>query len=205
MVTMRNQSEEKTVFNLTDNTKELETYKCASTTTLKPEEEVEVQAFLYIVVVIGFYAISIVFLLIKYARRDDEEKNSKYHYSEFVNREKFQTAQYKNKIAVEKTKEVLGSLDLASNVSLAIGTACPIIIVSEFCDNLNAGKQKHEIVDFNYYDFGEENTWQCNANGEVGAAKSADGFDNSSNVVWEYDNYHHQKFHSDRRDSRQSV
>lgn len=109
--------------------------RCTCTTTIRPEEEVEVEAFFYIVVVIAFYSITIVILLIKYNRNDDEEQSSKYNYSEYVNRERFQTAQYKNRIAVERTKAVLGSLNLLDNMKVAAGSVCPVIIVSEYPDD----------------------------------------------------------------------
>ena len=46
-------------------------------------------AFLYIVVVLMFYSLSIVFLMIKYVRREQEEATLDYYYDEFVKREKF--------------------------------------------------------------------------------------------------------------------
>lgn len=109
------------------------TYDCANVTSPKPEV-VEFEAFLYIVVVIAFYATSIVFLLIKYARNDDEEQNLKYNYTEFVKREKFQTAQYKNMEALVRTKAVLENYLFAHNLYTALDSKCPVIIVSEYLD-----------------------------------------------------------------------
>ena len=100
--------------NRTVNTTAVPGVKCVCVDPVTPriqvEEEVEIEAFMYIVVVIVFYATSIVFLLIKYARNDDEEKNLKYQYSEFVKRERFQAPQYKNKLALERTKMCLENI-----------------------------------------------------------------------------------------------
>ena len=54
-----------------------------------PEPEVNINAFIYIVVVIGFYAISLVVLMIKYVRRENHEAHLQYYYIEFVKREQF--------------------------------------------------------------------------------------------------------------------
>lgn len=90
-------------------------------------------------VVIAFYSTTIVFLLIKYARDEDEDQSSKYYYSEYVNREKFQTARYKNKIALERTKNVLGNLNISETMKIAVGTACPVIIVNEYPEMVDGG------------------------------------------------------------------
>jgi hypothetical protein len=64
-----------------------------------------------------------------------------------VNRERFQTAQYKNRIAVERTKAVLGSLNLLDNIKVAAGTVCPVIIVSEYSDD-DVENGKHEDMSY---------------------------------------------------------
>lgn len=93
------------------------------------KDKVEIEAFFYIVIVLTFYATSIVLLLIKYARNDDEEVNLKYQYSEFVKRERFQTAQYKNMIALQRTKALLNTFEVSDENSAMM--TCPVIIVSE--------------------------------------------------------------------------
>lgn len=120
--------------------------KCSCVTTAKPEEVVEMDAFFYIVVVIAFYSITIVFLLIKYNRNDDEDQSSKFNYSEYVNRERFQTARYKNKVALEKTKALIGTLNLSESMKIAMGTACPVIIVSEYPENGSCGNVNCRLV-----------------------------------------------------------
>ena len=97
-------------------------------------KEVEIEAFFYIVVVIVFYATSIVLLLVKYARNDDEEKHLKYQYSEFVKRERFQAPRYKNKLALERTKALLQSLE--ANGGLLFN--CPVITISDFADHADS-------------------------------------------------------------------
>ncbi|XP_059176099.1 uncharacterized protein LOC131955833 [Physella acuta] len=54
-------------------------------------------ALLYIVIVLMFYAFSIVVLMVKYIRREREEANLRNYYNEFVSRDKFRSAQYKNR------------------------------------------------------------------------------------------------------------
>ncbi|XP_012939770.1 uncharacterized protein LOC106012186 [Aplysia californica] len=54
-------------------------------------------ALLYIVIVLMFYAFSIVVLMVKYIRREREEANLRNYYHEFVSRDKFRSAQYKNR------------------------------------------------------------------------------------------------------------
>ena len=71
----------------------------------------EMDAFLYIVVVLGFYASSIVLLLIKYSRKDDEEKFLNNQFSEFVKRDKFQSTTYQNRLALVRTQEVLANMN----------------------------------------------------------------------------------------------
>lgn len=53
-------------------------------------------ALLYIVIVLMFYAFSIAILMVKYIRREREEANLRNYYHEFVSRDKFRSAQYKN-------------------------------------------------------------------------------------------------------------
>lgn len=60
--------------------------------------------FIYIIVVLCFYALSMVLLMVKYIRREEEEIFLDYYYTEFVKREQFQTATYQNKLLLEKTK-----------------------------------------------------------------------------------------------------
>ena len=51
-------------------------------------------ALLYIVVVLLFYAFSMVILMIKYIRRERAEAEMATYYAEYVSREKFKTPQY---------------------------------------------------------------------------------------------------------------
>ncbi|KAH3831881.1 hypothetical protein DPMN_105153 [Dreissena polymorpha] len=62
-------------------------------------------------------------------RNDDEEVNLKYQYSEFVKRERFQSAQYKNMLALQRTQAVLKNM--APELLTHIGNY-PMIIVSDF-------------------------------------------------------------------------
>ncbi|GFO19004.1 hypothetical protein PoB_004550900 [Plakobranchus ocellatus] len=59
-------------------------------------------ALLYIVIVLLFYAFSIVILMIKYVRREREEANLRNYYHEFVSRDKFRSPQYRNKQSMKR-------------------------------------------------------------------------------------------------------
>ncbi|XP_033738425.1 uncharacterized protein LOC117325984 isoform X2 [Pecten maximus] len=62
---------------------------------------IDFDAFAYIFVVLSFYAVSMVLLMIKYIRREEEEVCLNYYYTEFVKREKFQNPVFKNKVALQ--------------------------------------------------------------------------------------------------------
>lgn len=78
------------------------TYVCGNLTMIN-EEGWTYDAFLYIVVVLCFYALSLVLLMVKYIRREEEELSLNFYYTEFVKREAFNTATYQNKLLLEKT------------------------------------------------------------------------------------------------------
>ena len=99
--------------------------KCAETEEIPLDTRpTEMDAFLYIVVVLGFYASSIVLLLIKYSRKDDEEKFLNNQFSEFVKRDKFQSTTYQNRLAVLRTQEILANIENAKNVPQIKIQAC---------------------------------------------------------------------------------
>ena len=94
-----------------------------SSTKTKPTSSYD--ALLYIVVVLSFYACSMVILMIKYVRREQEEAEMAHYYSEFVARErfkspKFQVKQYMKVIAendkeaslIDSTEEFVSCLDV---------------------------------------------------------------------------------------------
>ena len=60
-----------------------------ATATMLSDNGVGVSAFMYIVVVLSFYAVSMVLLMIKYIKREREEALFDYYYLEFVKRESF--------------------------------------------------------------------------------------------------------------------
>jgi hypothetical protein len=74
------------LFNITING----TYVCGNLT-LTNEEGWTYDAFLYIIVVLCFYALSLVLLMVKYIRREEEELSLNFYYTEFVKREAFNT------------------------------------------------------------------------------------------------------------------
>ena len=66
-------------------------------------------AFLYIVVVLSFYAFAMVVLMVKYIRRENQEAELSFYFTEFIKRDKFQCPMYQNKQNVDYTKKALES------------------------------------------------------------------------------------------------
>lgn len=64
-------------------------------------------AFLYFVVVLTFYAVAMTVLMVKYVRRENQEAQLSYYFHEFINRDKFNTPQYRNKQRVRAIKKTL--------------------------------------------------------------------------------------------------
>lgn len=71
------------------------------------DEEADFDAFLYIIFVLSFYSLSMVFLMIKYIRREEEEMSLNLYYTEFVKRDDFDTPARKNRHLMEVNKHVL--------------------------------------------------------------------------------------------------
>lgn len=69
----------------------------SSPTTADTKLSGSLDALFYIIIVLMFYAFSIVVLMVKYIRREREEANLRNYYYEFVSREKFRSAQYRNR------------------------------------------------------------------------------------------------------------
>ena len=59
------------------------------TSSTEHSENSDLNAFMYIVVVLLFYAVSMVFLMIKYIRREEEEATLDNYFTDFVKREQF--------------------------------------------------------------------------------------------------------------------
>ena len=97
----------------------------------------DMDAFFYIIVVLGFYASSIVLLLIKYSRKDDEEKFLNHQFSEFVKRDKFQSSTYQNRAALLRTQDILASLNGDKNM--------PTIKIQK-CGDLEERRQTNESL-----------------------------------------------------------
>ncbi|KAK2168891.1 hypothetical protein LSH36_13g03044 [Paralvinella palmiformis] len=64
-------------------------------------------AFLYFVIVLTFYAVAMTVLMVKYVRRENQEAQLSYYFHEFINRDKFNTPQYRNKQRVRVIKRTL--------------------------------------------------------------------------------------------------
>ena len=61
----------------------------AATTTVEPQSRSEFDAFLYIVIVLCFYAMCIVMLMVKYIKRENEEAEWDKMFTDFVKREQY--------------------------------------------------------------------------------------------------------------------
>ena len=131
--------------------------KCELKNVSDPDKQVqhaEMDAFFYIIVVLVFYASSIVLLLIKYSRKDDEDKFLNHQFAEFVKRDRFQEAQYKNRIALVRTKEILANLDAAKkNIPTIMVHACSDMfgsrqnIFADSKDEVNSGVNASSSTD----------------------------------------------------------
>lgn len=64
-------------------------------------------AFFYIIVVLSFYAISLVLLMIKYIRREQEETSLDYYYTEYVKPTWFQRPDVQNRMAMARQGKLL--------------------------------------------------------------------------------------------------
>lgn len=73
-----------------------------------------IDALLYIIIVLSFYAFSIVVLMIKYIRREKEEANLREYYHEYVSRDKFHSPRFQNRL---KMNEMLRNNNLSLNLS----------------------------------------------------------------------------------------
>ena len=62
-------------------------------------------AFCYIIIVLSFYAISIVLLMIKYIRREQEETWLDYYYAEYVKRTWFRRPEVQNRMAMKREQK----------------------------------------------------------------------------------------------------
>lgn len=76
-----------------------------STGTLDTESNFN--AFLYILIVLGFYAFAIVILMIKYVRRENEEAELNRYFTDFIKRDFFQTAKFQNRQKMENVRRTL--------------------------------------------------------------------------------------------------
>ncbi|XP_063426753.1 uncharacterized protein LOC134710341 [Mytilus trossulus] len=91
-------------YNLTVNNTNL--YACENTTASNSVDDGAYDGrFLYIIVVLCFYGLSMVLLMVKYVRREEEEVSLDFYYTEYVKREQFNCARYQNKLLLEKTKK----------------------------------------------------------------------------------------------------
>ncbi|KAK7495071.1 hypothetical protein BaRGS_00013711 [Batillaria attramentaria] len=67
----------------------------------------DLDALFYIIVVLSFYAVSIVLLMITYIRREQEETSLDYYYTEYVKRTWFQQPVVQNRMAMDRDRKWL--------------------------------------------------------------------------------------------------
>ena len=81
---------------------------CNDSVPISPKgEESEMDAFLYIVVVISCYAICMTILMVKYIRREREEIQLDYDFEMYIKREQFEIAKFQNQEKVSAVRQML--------------------------------------------------------------------------------------------------
>lgn len=81
-----------------------ESFKNVNTTDASVDDfRGSLDAFMYIVVVLLFYVCSIVLLMVKFIKRENEEGQLRVYYDEFVKRDHFNSPQYQNWLLVKAT------------------------------------------------------------------------------------------------------
>ncbi|XP_076462525.1 uncharacterized protein LOC143294890 [Babylonia areolata] len=83
-------------------------------------DEGSLDALLYIVVVLLFYAFSIVVLMVKYIRRENKEAYLRQYFDEFVARDQFQSARARNQICLKTIMERHSRADSKDYVQLSM-------------------------------------------------------------------------------------
>ena len=93
----------------------------AATTTVEPQSRSEFDAFLYIVIVLCFYAMCIVMLMVKYIKRENEEAEWDKMFTDFVKREQYikpyQQIDHRTDQMFEYVKERLRLFNLTHGIS----------------------------------------------------------------------------------------
>ena len=81
-------------------------------TTGTPSEYVgsDESALLYIVIVLGFYAFAMVVMMVAYVRRENQEAEISNYFTEFIKRDRFETARYQNRQKIESVQRTLKTL-----------------------------------------------------------------------------------------------
>ena len=70
----------------------------------------DVSALLYIVIVLGFYAFAMVVLMVAYIRRENQEAEISHYFTEYIKRDKFETARYQNLQKLESVRRTMEAL-----------------------------------------------------------------------------------------------
>ena len=70
----------------------------------------DVSALLYIVIVLGFYAFAMVVMMVAYVRRENQEAEFSHYFTEFIKRDRFETARYQNRQKRESVQKALKAL-----------------------------------------------------------------------------------------------
>ena len=77
-------------------------------------------------VVLLFYAFSIVVLMVKYIRRENKEAYLRQYFDEFVAREQFQSAQARNQMCLKNIMERRGDLDFRCQVNVDLNPVASV-------------------------------------------------------------------------------
>ena len=115
-------------------------------TTKDPTPESSHDAFLYIVVVLLFYAFSMVILMVKYIRRERQEAEMAHYYSEFVSRDRFKAPIFEIKRCMNKIMASSGTkLDKRAESSEEFMSCLDVSVFAESTTQDNFKSEKRLI------------------------------------------------------------
>ena len=97
----------------------------------QPKADGSQDALLYIVIVLSFYALAMIVLMVKYVRRENQEAQLRYYYTEFIKRDKFHSAAYQNRHEVEAMRRKLETMETLETIYQPPENQLPQPVTSE--------------------------------------------------------------------------
>ena len=93
-----------------------------ATGTAEPDGKGSLDALLYIVVVLSFYAFAMIILMIKYIRRENQEAELRYIFLEFVKRDNFKDNRTEYLSEVERIRDTMDPTLLDPRIHVTLHT-----------------------------------------------------------------------------------